>query len=72
MEVFFGLGPEWQHKIGRGEIADAIAGVVSLDFQFWQSEKKFGWFVEPSYSYPFKSQHEQSLGVTMGLLIAIP
>jgi hypothetical protein len=29
-----------------------------------------GWFVEPSYSYSFGSEHEQLLGVSFGLLIA--
>jgi len=71
-EVFFALGPEWQHRSGRAETADVVAGVASLDFQFWQPDKKFGWFIEPSYSHALNSQHEQSLGVTMGLLIAIP
>jgi divalent metal cation (Fe/Co/Zn/Cd) transporter len=35
-------------------------------------DRKFGWFVEPSYSYSFNKEHEQSLGVSMGLLIPIP
>jgi len=28
-------------------------------------------FLEPSYNYSFSNGHEQSLGVTMGLLIPI-
>ena len=73
IEVTFGIGPEWMHKTGGGEAGDSIGGVASLDFQFWQlPEKKFGWFVEPSYGYSFGREHEQSLGVTLGVLIAIP
>jgi hypothetical protein len=44
-----------------------------LDFQFRQlPERKFGWFVEPSYGYSFGREHKQSLGVTVGVLFAIP
>jgi hypothetical protein len=73
MEVTFGLGPAWQYKIGDGEITNSLAGEAQFDFQFWQlPERKLGWFVEPSYGYSFAGNHEQSLGVTVGLLIAIP
>jgi hypothetical protein len=73
MEMMLGVGPEWQHRVGGAATADSAAGVASLDFQFWQlPERKFGWFVEPSYGYSFAADHEQSLGVTVGLLIAIP
>ena len=34
--------------------------------------RKYGWFLEPTYSYSFSSGHEQSLGLTAGLLIPIP
>jgi hypothetical protein len=71
-EVTFGLGPEWQHRIRGGEITDSMAGEVQLDFQFWQANRKYGWFVEPSYGYSFGREHEQSLGVTVGLLVSIP
>jgi hypothetical protein len=33
---------------------------------------RFGWFLEPSYGYDFRGPHDQSLGVSGGLLIAIP
>jgi hypothetical protein len=45
----------------------------ALDFMFWPSpERTYGWFLEPSYSCSFSKEHEQSLGVSVGLLIAIP
>jgi hypothetical protein len=34
-------------------------------------EQKFGWFVEPTYSYSFSNGHEQALGMAVGLLIPI-
>lgn len=65
VEFFFGVGPEW--KITN----NFIAGEAVLDFMFSPSrERKFGWFFEPSYSYDFGKVHEQSLGVSVGLLIA--
>jgi hypothetical protein len=60
-----GIGPEWSS-------GGKIAGAVAFDFMFWPSpERKFGWFLEPSYSYSFSRDHEQSLGVSAGLLIPI-
>jgi hypothetical protein len=35
-----------------------------VDFQIWP-------FPRPSYGYDFGREHEQSLGVTVGLLIPI-
>lgn len=68
-----GLGLAWIHTIGNGTTANALAGVTVLDFMFWPTpDRKYGWFLEPSYSYSFSSDHKQSLGVSVGLLIAIP
>jgi hypothetical protein len=68
-----GIGPAWIHTVGGGRTTDAIAGEAALDFMFWPTpDRKFGWFLEPSYSYSFGREHEQSLGVSVGLLIAIP
>jgi hypothetical protein len=39
---------------------------------FWPTpDRKFGWFIEPSYSYDF-GKSQQSLGISGGLLIGIP
>jgi hypothetical protein len=66
VEVEPGIGPEWSS-------GGKIAAEVSLEFMIWPSpERKFGYFIEPSYSYVFTSGHERSLGMTAGLLIAIP
>lgn len=70
VEFMIGAGPEWTYTAGG---AGKLGGEAALDFQFWPwPERKFGWFLEPSYSYSFSGGHEQSLGVSMGLLIAIP
>jgi hypothetical protein len=72
VEMMVGLGPEWLRKTGGGETIDSVGAVVLLDFQIWPSpERKFGWFIEPSYGYDFGCGHEQSLGITLGLLIPI-
>ncbi len=61
-----GVGPAWSSD-GK------IAGEVSFQFMIWPlPERKFGYFVESSYSYSFSNGHEQSLGMNVGLLIAIP
>jgi hypothetical protein len=73
IEVMVGGGAEWLHKTGGGDNTNSAGGVALLDFQFWPSrERKFGWFLEPSYGYDFGRGHEQSLGVSVGLLIPIP
>jgi hypothetical protein len=72
VEVMPGLGPAWFYKTGRGETGSSVGAVALLDFQIWPSaERKLGWFIEPSYSYDFGREREQSLGVTVGLLIPI-
>jgi hypothetical protein len=73
VEFMFGLGPQWVHASGHGATNNSVGGEVVLDFMFWPASKHgFGWYVEPSYSYDFGKGHEQSLGVSAGLLIAIP
>ena len=72
-EFMFGVGPEWIHSIHYGARSNSVAGEAVLDFMFWRSEKHhFGWYLEPSYEYNFARGHEQSTGLTAGLLIAIP
>jgi hypothetical protein len=40
---------------------------------FWPTGKhRFGWYIEPTYDYNFMRGHEQSIGVSAGVLIAIP
>jgi hypothetical protein len=72
-ELMVGVGPEWAHTSRYGLITNSISGEAVLDFMFWPSAKhKFGWYLEPGYDYGFGRGHEQSLGISGGLLIAIP
>jgi hypothetical protein len=72
-EVMFGVGPEWVHTRQHGITTNSVAAEAALDFMFWPSGKhRFGWYLEPAYDYDFGRGHEKSLGITGGLLIAIP
>lgn len=71
VEFMLGLGPEWVHARQNGITRNSISAEALADFMFWPSKKhRFGWYVEPTYEYSFASGHEQSLGVTGGLLIS--
>ncbi|MGA3188210.1 MAG: hypothetical protein ABSF22_13980 [Bryobacteraceae bacterium] len=73
VEFMFGVGPEWIHTRAFGVTANAVGGEVVLDFMFWPSSKRrLGWFLEPAYDYSFARGHERSIGISGGLLIAIP
>lgn len=72
-ELMVGIGPEWVHTRAFGISRNALAGELALDFMFWPGARhKLGWFVEPAYEYTFGARHERSIGVSWGLLIAIP
>jgi len=61
-----GIGPTWASSGQFGATA-------SFEFMIWPwKDRKFGWFVDPSYSVSFSGGHQQSLGLTVGLLIAVP
>ena len=73
VEFMFGLGPEWIHTRAYGVTTNSLGGEAVLDFMFWPSAKhKFGWFLEPGFDYSFGRGHERSIGISGGLLIAIP
>jgi hypothetical protein len=73
VEFMFGVGPEWIRTRANGATTNALGGEVVLDFMFWPSSKhRFGWFLEPGYDYSFARGHERSIGISGGLLIAIP
>ena len=72
-EFMFGVGPEWVHTKQSGTVTDSLAVEAAGDFMFWPARKhKFGWYLEPAYDYGFGHGHEQSIGISGGLLIAIP
>jgi len=69
----FGVGPAWIHLSELGVTTNSVGGEVVLDFMFWPSEKhRFGWYLEPGYECDFGKSHEQSVGLSGGLLVAIP
>jgi hypothetical protein len=72
-EFMFGVGPEWVHTTVNRVVTNSAAGEAVLDFMFWPSGKhRFGWYLEPGYDYDFGRGHEESVGISGGLLIAIP
>jgi hypothetical protein len=71
-EFMLGVGPEWIHLRMNGKTSNSIAGELAGDFMFWPTGKhQFGWFLEPAYDYSFAGGHEQSIGMSAGLLIGI-
>jgi hypothetical protein len=73
VEFMFGIGPEWDHSNQYGINTNSVSGEAVADFMFWPSRKhRFGWYLEPTYEYNFARGHEQSVGITGGLLISIP
>lgn len=73
VEFMAGVGPEWVHTRQYGVTRNSVAAEAALDFMFWPSigKHKFGWYLEPAYDYDFARGHEQSIGITGGLLITI-
>jgi hypothetical protein len=72
-EFMVGVGPEWIHTTKSGAVRNSPGAAVVLDFMFWPSGKhRFGWFLEPGCDHTFGPGHEQSVGISAGLLIAIP
>src|SRR5579862_4463571 len=73
VELMVGIGPEWDHSNQFGTKTNSVSGEAVADFMFWPSRKhRFGWYLEPTYAYNFARGHEQSVGITGGLLISIP
>ena len=49
LEFMVGVGPAWTFS----REGTKIAGEVALDFMFWPTpDRKYGWFLEPSYNQP--------------------
>jgi hypothetical protein len=72
LEVMPGIGPAWLYTVSHGQSSSSLGAVAMLDIQIWPTpERNLGWFIEPSYTYDFGREHEQSAGVTFGLLIPI-
>lgn len=73
VEFMLGAGPDWSHDNEDGVTKNSISGELALDFMFWPfKHRQFGLYLEPAYDYGFSSGHEQSIGISGGLLIPIP
>ena len=73
LEFMIGMGPEWAHTVSRGVTNDTAGAEAALDFMYWpMPDRKLGFFLEPTYGYSFGRGHEQSIGVSIGLLIPVP
>ena|SRR5579864_2703063 len=73
LELMVGVGPAWVRSKENGAVANSVAIDAAVDLMFWPSERRrFGWFVEPVYEYNLARGHERSVGISAGLLIAIP
>jgi hypothetical protein len=71
-EFMLGVGPEWVHLKQNGKTTNSVAGEVARDFMFWPTGRhRFGWYLEPAYDYSFARGHQQSVGMSVGLLIGI-
>jgi hypothetical protein len=72
VEFMVGIGPMWMHTTQSGVSANAVAAEGVLDFMFWPTAKRrFGWYLEPGYARGFGPGHDQSVGISAGLLIAV-
>ncbi len=72
-EFMLGIGPQWVHLRQNGKVTNFMAGEFAGDLMFWPTGKhRFGWFLEPAYDYSFAAGHQQSIGMSGGLLIGIP
>jgi hypothetical protein len=57
-----GIGPSFSSS-------GQVGAVASFEFMIWPlQERKYGWFVDPSYSVSFAPGHQQSFGLAVGLL----
>ena len=71
-EFMAGVGPEWIYRKQDGRTQNAVAAEVAGDFMFWPTGRHhFGWYLEPAYDYSFAAGHQQSIGVSAGLLIGL-
>jgi hypothetical protein len=68
----FELSKKVEFKPGVGptlSTSGQVGAVASFEFMIWPwQERKYGWFVDPSYSVSFAPGHQQSFGLAVGLL----
>ena len=67
-----GVGPEWVYARQDGKTSNSIAGEAAGDFMFWPHQASLWLVLEPAFDYSFARDHQKSIGMSAGLLIAIP
>ena len=71
-EFMLGVGPQWAHLKRNRKTTDTFSGELAGDFMFWPTGRhRFGGYLEPAYDYSFAGGHQQSIGMSAGLLIGI-
>ena len=70
VELMLGLGPTWTHSGAPLEQSNSFGAELVLDLQFWRS-RRWGWFIEPSYSVGFSRGSERAVAITAGVLVGL-
>ena len=71
-EFMLGVGPEWVYIRQNRTTSQSISGEVAGDFMFWPNGKhSFGWYLESAYDRSFMARHQQSIGMSGGILIGV-
>jgi hypothetical protein len=71
IELMAGLGPTWTHTHAQGERANSAGVELGFDVMFWRT-RRWGWYLEPSYSIGFNGDRPRAVGLTAGLLFGLP
>ncbi len=69
-EFMLGAGPEWVHARENGATSNSVCGWRwrEISCSGPRGRHRFGWYLEPAYDYGFGRGHEQSIGISAGLL----
>jgi len=70
VELMVGLGPTWTHSGAPLEQSDSFGAELVLDLQFWRT-RRWGWFIEPSYSVGFSRGSDRAVAITAGVLLGL-
>jgi hypothetical protein len=70
VELMLGLGPTWTHSGAPLERSDSFGAELVLDLQFWRT-RRWGWFIEPSYSVGLSRGSDRAVAITAGVLLGL-
>ena len=70
-EIMPGLGPTWTHTTQPGERPSIWGAEAVVDLMVWR-RRRFGWFLEPSYGVTLGNGNKKSVGVSAGVMFAVP